>query len=71
MVTAATGACLLCACPATITDWNPIQDWLAVEDCPCNGFFVWAGLWRQRFPGMPETERQELVTHPGMADGGV
>jgi hypothetical protein len=61
MVTTAPGTCVLCTRAATITDWSPVQDWLTVEGCPCGDFFVWAGLWRQRFPGMPERERQELA----------
>jgi hypothetical protein len=61
MVTATPGSCVLCARPAMISDWSPIQEWLAVEGCPCNGFFVRAGLWSLRLPGMSESERGALA----------
>jgi hypothetical protein len=40
MVTAPPELCAVCASPATITDWRPFEDWLAVEGCLCNGFFM-------------------------------
>src|SRR5262245_46144814 len=36
--------CPLCRQPATITDWRPRADWLAIEGCSCGGFFLRAGL---------------------------
>jgi hypothetical protein len=61
MVTAAPAVCALCRHPATIADWTPIQAWLAVEGCPCGGFFIWKTLWEERLPGMAEMECQELA----------
>jgi hypothetical protein len=40
MVTAPPELCAVCASPVTITDWRPFEDWLAVEGCLCNGFFM-------------------------------
>ena len=45
MVTAALGLCALCATAATVTDWTPIQSWVAVEGCLCGGFFRQHDLW--------------------------
>jgi hypothetical protein len=45
MVTAAPGACAVCASPASVTEWRPLDDWLAVEGCPCNDFFISKWLW--------------------------
>jgi hypothetical protein len=36
--------CPVCGGPATLTDWRPRLDWMAVEDCPCRGFFAWTPL---------------------------
>ena len=36
--------CPVCAGPATLFDWRPHLDWMTVEDCPCDGFFVWTPL---------------------------
>ena len=57
----ATEACPLCAHPATIVDWRPSVDWVVVEDCPCDGFFIRASLLDARLPTLPEEERQELA----------
>jgi hypothetical protein len=62
MVTAALGLCALCATAATVTDWEPIQAWVAVEGCLCGGFFIWKTLWDGRLPGMAQAECQELTT---------
>jgi hypothetical protein len=40
MVSAARGVCGVCANPATVTDWTPLHAWIAVEGCPCGGFFI-------------------------------
>jgi hypothetical protein len=39
MVTTRDGLCPVCLTPATIADWTPIQEWLTVEGCSCEGFF--------------------------------
>jgi hypothetical protein len=57
----ATEACPLCAHPATIVDWRPSVDWIVVEDCPCDGFFIRASLLAAHLPTLPEEERQELA----------
>ena len=31
--------CPVCLYPARVTDWRPVCQWLAIEDCPCGGFF--------------------------------
>lgn len=36
--------CPVCVGPATLTDWRPHLKWMTVEDCPCDGFFVWTPL---------------------------
>src|SRR5262245_24666542 len=36
--------CPVCREPATLTDWRPTIDWLAVENCACRGYFVWTPL---------------------------
>jgi hypothetical protein len=51
-------ACPLCAHPATITDWRPGAEWIAVEDCPCAGFFVWAPLLAERVRRLTGRQRQ-------------
>jgi hypothetical protein len=61
MVMAALGVCRVCAHPATVVDWMPIEAWVAVEGCPCGGFFIGKTLWEERLPGMAKTERQELA----------
>lgn len=61
MVAAARGLCALCATAATVTDWAPIQAWVAVEGCLCGGFFISKILWDGRLPGMAKAECQELT----------
>jgi hypothetical protein len=61
MVTAALGVCGVCSNAATVVDWTPIQAWVAVEGCPCGGFFIRKTLWEGRLPGMAERECQELA----------
>ena len=34
----------MCGLPATVSDWRPHVDWVAVADCPCGGYFVWTPL---------------------------
>jgi CheY-like chemotaxis protein len=52
--------CPLCAHPATLTDWRPGLDWIAVEDCPCQGFFIWGPLLTARVPRLPASDRQDI-----------
>src|SRR5262245_261778 len=51
--------CPLCRQPATITDWRPRADWLAIEGCSCGGFFLRAKLLSGGL-GSP-AERQALA----------
>jgi hypothetical protein len=46
MVMAALGVCRVCAHPAAVVDWMPIEAWVAVEGCPCGGFFIGKTLWK-------------------------
>ena len=36
--------CPVCRASATLTDWRPHANWMTVEDCACEGFFVWTPL---------------------------
>ena len=60
MVTAAPGACAVCASPASVTEWRPLDDRLAVEGCPCNDFFISKWLWAGRLRSMRKSDREEL-----------
>jgi hypothetical protein len=60
MVTAAPESCAVCASPATITDWRPFEDWLAVQGCPCNGFFITKWLWAGPLRRMLRPNREAL-----------
>jgi hypothetical protein len=55
------GACPFCGRRATVTDWRPSVDWLVIEDCPCNGFFLWAGLPTARLTKLTRDTRKQLV----------
>jgi hypothetical protein len=61
LVTTATGSCALCASAAIITDWGPVQDWLAVEGCLCDGFFIEKRLWDGRLLTMPTSDREAFA----------
>lgn len=61
MALEAADSCPICDHPATVTDWRPRLDWVAVEDCPCGGFFVWARLLEWRLPRLSPTARLELA----------
>ncbi len=39
--------CPICGMTATVTDWRPGLAWVAVADCPCAGYFLWAPLLRR------------------------
>jgi hypothetical protein len=62
MVTTSVSTCLLCAQPGLLTDWSPLQDWLAIEGCRCGGFFAWRGVWGERILRLRLHERRNLVT---------
>ena len=36
--------CPVCGEAATLIDWRPALHWMTVDECPCNGFFVWVPL---------------------------
>ena len=36
--------CPICGVTATLTDWRPQIEWMAVEGCPCGGFLLWTSL---------------------------
>ena len=55
------GACPICKQPATVTDWRPSLDWVAVEGCSCRGFFVWAGVYDARLATLTESDRLDLA----------
>jgi hypothetical protein len=54
-----TGVCPICGDPATTTDWQPNLDWVVVEGCRCDGFFV-QGVLRERLFRLTPDEREEL-----------
>jgi hypothetical protein len=56
-----TRACFLCGHLATITDWEPVAGWLAVEGCQCVGFLVWTPLWGARLATLADMERKDLL----------
>src|SRR5262245_22865589 len=53
--------CPVCGHPATVTVWRRSGNWLAIEGCPCNGFFVWAAIYEERLPRVPAADRLELA----------
>jgi hypothetical protein len=54
------GTCPVCRQRATLTDWRPSVDWMAIEGCACNGFFVWTGLLDSRLPALTTADRLSL-----------
>jgi hypothetical protein len=53
--------CPVCGGPATLTDLRPNFNWLNIEDCPCNGFFVWMPLWDEgRLRRLTPEDRETL-----------
>jgi hypothetical protein len=54
--------CPVCAEPATLTDWRPELDWMTVEDCACNGFFVWTPLFDEGRLGRLTPEDRETLS---------
>src|SRR5262245_6617451 len=51
--------CPLCAYGATLTDWRPAAAWIVVENCPCQGYFVWASIIA-RVRALPFKDRHDL-----------
>jgi hypothetical protein len=54
-VGADTGVGALCA-----VCQKPVEDWLAVEGCSCNGFFMSKSLWAGPLRTMRTAKRREL-----------
>lgn len=52
--------CPLCAYPATLTDWRPETEWIVVEQCPCQGFSVWAAII-ERGRALPAQDRPDFA----------
>ena len=54
------GPCPVCGEAARHTDWRPRLPWVAIERCPCGGFFVEAVVLEWRLPALGARERREL-----------
>jgi hypothetical protein len=54
-------ACPLCVHATTTIDWRPHTDWIAVEGCPCKGFFVWAPLLSVRVHQLTAWDRHDVA----------
>ena len=54
--------CPVCAGPATLTDLRPHLNWMIIEDCPCNGFFVWTPLLDEGRLGRLTPEDRETLS---------
>jgi hypothetical protein len=54
------GLCPVCGQSATVTDWRPSVDWVAIEGCSCRGFFIWAGIYGSRVASLTEADRLDL-----------
>jgi predicted nucleic acid-binding Zn ribbon protein len=54
-------ACPFCGRAATVTDWRPSVPWLAVEGCPCEGFFLWTGLTQGRLTKLSRDARGRVA----------
>ena len=55
------GVCPLCDGRTTVTDWRPSVDWLVIEHCACNGFFLWAELTKARLTKLARNRRHQLA----------
>jgi hypothetical protein len=53
--------CPVCLYPARVTDWRPVAQWLAIEGCPCGGFFLWKPLADRRLPDPRDEARHGLA----------
>jgi hypothetical protein len=60
-VPAKSATCPVCGEAATLTDWRPSVDWVAIENCSCQGYFLWAGVLEKRLPALAAAHRQELA----------
>jgi hypothetical protein len=58
--TAAPSTCPFCSAPATVTDWRPVSEWMAVEGCACDGYFLWVPVL-ERVRALPPRDRQGFV----------
>ena len=54
--------CPVCTEPATLTDWRPHLNWMTIEDCRCNGFFVWTPLFDEGRLGRLTPEDRETLS---------
>jgi hypothetical protein len=55
------GRCPLCGDAATYTEWRPRLLWVAIQGCPCGGYFVETVVLDWRMPGLGSSERRELA----------
>jgi hypothetical protein len=53
--------CPVCGEAATRTDWRPRLPWVAIEGCPCGGYFVEAVVLEWRLVSLGSPERRELA----------
>jgi hypothetical protein len=60
-MTAAADSCPLCRQVAIVAAWSSGPDWLAIQGCPCGGYFVWRPVWQVRMPQLTDLERQNLT----------
>jgi hypothetical protein len=58
MARASPGTCAVCNSPTTITE--PREDWLAVDGCACQGFFISRWLWAGWLRKMGKQDRETL-----------
>jgi hypothetical protein len=54
-------SCPFCGGRATVTDWRPSVDWLVIEGCPCDGYFLWAGLSKGLLTQLSRETRARLA----------
>ena len=58
--------CPVCRGSATLTDWRPHLNWMTVENCPCDGFFVWTPLLDDgRLDRLTQEDRETLSQRIG------
>jgi hypothetical protein len=53
--------CPLCREPAALVDWRPGVDWVVIEQCPCDGFFIAGTVLDGRMAYLSDEERHELA----------
>jgi hypothetical protein len=59
------GTCPVCGERAMLTDWRPRLNWVVIENCPCQGFFVQGDLFEARLSHLTEIEREQLAHRIG------